>query len=223
MGLSMADTMAFAWYVLDALTHIIMEGSYLFFAVGVQGGARSVAERITASGSTTMWDQTLLAFANIWVEYGKADVRWEGNDETVAALEALTVFVGGPLALALAYGTWYGKAWRHPLQIVLATAELYGGWMTFCPEWLTGSPNLRTHHPMLLFELWFMNGVWVLIPLILLVESFVKLTRAASGVKLAHAPDALSSFWHYAIGITLLVYGVSVPLILATMDPDTPW
>lgn len=26
--------------------------------------------------------------------------------------------------------------------IVLAVVELFGNWMTFAPEWLTGSPNL---------------------------------------------------------------------------------
>lgn len=30
------------------------------------------------------------------------------------------------------------KPYRHFWQIILCTAELYGGWMTFCPEWLTG-------------------------------------------------------------------------------------
>ena len=26
--------------------------------------------------------------------------------------------------------------------MIVCTAELYGGWMTFCPEWIEGSPNL---------------------------------------------------------------------------------
>ena len=36
-------------------------------------------------------------------------------------------------------------------MIMLATAELYGGFMTFCPEWLTGSPNLVTSNPLYLW------------------------------------------------------------------------
>ena len=34
--------------------------------------------------------------------------------------------------------------------IVLAVGELYGGFMTFAPEWLTGSPNLDTSNFMFL-------------------------------------------------------------------------
>jgi hypothetical protein len=51
---------------------------------------------------------------------------------------------------------------------VLSTAEIYGGWvssasgpnnfyeltfgkMTFCPEWLTGSPNLDTSNALFLW------------------------------------------------------------------------
>ena len=58
---------------------------------------------------------------------------------------------------------------RHYWLIVLSTAELYGGfvsieckwrhfylfifysWMTFCPEWLTGSPNLNTSNALYLW------------------------------------------------------------------------
>jgi len=34
--------------------------------------------------------------------------------------------------------------------IVLAVGELYGGFMTFAPEWLTGSPSLDTSNFMYL-------------------------------------------------------------------------
>lgn len=35
----------------------------------------------------------------------------------------------------------------HFWTIVLSTMELYGGFMTFVPEWLTGSTQLRTGKP----------------------------------------------------------------------------
>lgn len=47
------------------------------------------------------------------------------------------------------------------------------GWMTFCPEWLTGSPSLDTSS---LLYLWcylvFFNGLWVVIPFLLLWHSW---------------------------------------------------
>ena len=70
----------------------------------------------------------------------------------------MTVCIGGPLAgyiaylLAKGHGDVDAAAARKPVLsgklafwiIVLAVGELYGGFMTFAPEWLTGSPNLDT-------------------------------------------------------------------------------
>lgn len=51
-------------------------------------------------------------------------------------------------------------------MIILATAELYGGYMTFMPEWLSGSANLDTSNFMYKWIfLAFFNGLWVVIPL----------------------------------------------------------
>lgn len=67
------------------------------------------------------------------------------------------MFIGGPLAayigylLAKGHGDVAAANGKTRLSgkiafwiIVLATGELYGGFMTFAPEWLTGSPNLDT-------------------------------------------------------------------------------
>jgi len=47
-----------------------------------------------------------------------------------------------------------GKGWLSGKLafwiIVLAAGELYGGFMTFAPEWLSGSPNLDTSNFMYL-------------------------------------------------------------------------
>ncbi|KAK8214607.1 Emopamil-binding protein [Phyllosticta capitalensis] len=109
--------------------------------------------------------------SRLWQEYAKADRRWGGSDTGVVSLELLTVLIGAPLAAACAEGLRRGANAAHTRthtystpqtketklgrlggvskktwywMTILATAELYGGWMTFCPEWLTGSPNLDT-------------------------------------------------------------------------------
>ena len=56
----------------------------------------------------------------------------------------MTVFGAGPLCCLILYQLARQDPARHYWIVVLSTAELYGGWMTFCPEWLTGSPNLDT-------------------------------------------------------------------------------
>lgn len=63
--------------------------------------------------------------------------------------------------------------YRHFLQVALSVCELYGGWMTFCPDWLIGSPHLDTSSRLHLWVyLVFFNGVWVLVPVLLLVQSW---------------------------------------------------
>jgi hypothetical protein len=64
----------------------------------------------------------------------------------------------------------YDIAKKNPranvLMIILATAELYGGFMTFCPEWLTGNLNLDSSNFMYMWVyLVFFNMLWVFIPL----------------------------------------------------------
>ena len=80
------------------------------------------------------------------------------------SLELLTVFFDGPLACYICYLIAKQNPKASIWMIVLATCELYGGkccrdwnfektlnkeahllllgFMTFCPEWLTGNINL---------------------------------------------------------------------------------
>uniref|UniRef100_A0AAA9SBU0 EBP like n=1 Tax=Bos taurus TaxID=9913 RepID=A0AAA9SBU0_BOVIN len=116
--------------------------------------------------------------ASLWKEYGKADARWLYFDPTIVSVEILTVVLGGSLALVLVYAIVKEKHYRHFVQITLCVCELYGGWMTFCPDWLMGSPNLNTNSWLYFWVyLVFFNGVWVLIPGLLLWQSWVELKK----------------------------------------------
>ncbi|CAG5127715.1 unnamed protein product [Candidula unifasciata] len=161
-----------SWLVFDALIHFLLEGP--FVALSLVG---------TVNSSTS--DLALL-----WKEYGKADSRWLVSDPTVVSLEILTVVVDGILCLVTIVGIVTDGFYRHYAQLVLCVCELYGGWMTFCPEWLTGSPNLDTSNYMYLWVyLVFFNGLWVVIPLLLMYQTWLdmKATKLAlqEKVKLA--------------------------------------
>ncbi|RUS15627.1 Emopamil-binding protein [Endogone sp. FLAS-F59071] len=162
-----ADKLAFCWYAFDALTHFILEGSFVYLSTF----GRSVATSENA-------------FAELWKEYGKADARWLYADPTVVSLEILTVGFCGPLCVYLLYALAARRPERHYWQIVLCTAEIYGGWMTFCPEWITGSKYLDTSNPLFLWVyLLFFNGLWVVIPFALMVQSFGILVEGAALVE----------------------------------------
>ncbi|KLO16740.1 Emopamil-binding protein [Schizopora paradoxa] len=150
------DRATFVWLAFDALIHFSFEGSFLYLSTF----GRQV---ITSEGP----------FAKLWKEYAFADFRWGVADPTVVSLEILTVLGAGPLCCLILYQIVNKDPARHYWIVVLSTAELYGGWMTFCPEWLTGSPNLETGNVLYLWVyLVFMNIIWVVIPIWLMFDAY---------------------------------------------------
>jgi len=156
------DRFTFIWLAFDGLIHTIYEGSFLWYSL----------PKPTVHSSTQ-------PLAYLWKEYALADSRWGVGEETVVSLEILTVFIGAPLCFWIVYQLVKGDQARHYWIIVLCTGELYGGWMTFCPEWLTGSPSLDTSNPLYLWVyLVFMNFLWVFIPIYLMVDSYGQIAKA---------------------------------------------
>ncbi|KAK4452283.1 Emopamil-binding protein [Podospora aff. communis PSN243] len=169
----------FIWHAFDALIHFVLEGSFLyhcFFSV-VQAGmgkggfyypdpdnylgwgakGKGVVHGSQAGGENPL--------AALWMVYARADKRWGGVDLGIVSLELLTVFVVGPMACLVCYDIAKKNPRANVLMIILATAELYGGFMTFCPEWLTGNINLDSSNFMYLWVyLVFFNMLWVFIP-----------------------------------------------------------
>ncbi|KAK7690022.1 hypothetical protein QCA50_006666 [Cerrena zonata] len=150
------DRVAWIWLAFDAMIHFTFEGSFLYLSTF----GRQV---ITSTGP----------FATLWKEYAFADARWGVADPTVVSLEILTVLGVGPLCCFVLYQMAKNDPARHYWIVVLSTSELYGGFMTFAPEWLTGSKALDTSNFLYLWVyLVFMNVLWVIIPLWLMYDSY---------------------------------------------------
>ncbi|KAK7469375.1 hypothetical protein VKT23_003850 [Stygiomarasmius scandens] len=165
---SAKDKFTFIWLAFDAMIHFSFEGSFLYLSTFGRQVNTSVGP-----------------FAEMWKEYAAADFRWGTADPTVVSLEILTVLGAGPMCCYILWQLVKDDPARHYWIVVLSTAELYGGWMTFCPEWLTGSPNLETGNFLYLWVyLVFMNVIWVGIPFWLLFDSYqhiAKSLRATQG------------------------------------------
>lgn len=135
----------FIWHATDALIHFILEGSYLwncFFSTSTLAAAGVTASEYLPPNVFFLGDQENVygalygtsPFSALWREYARADRRWGGSDLTVISLELLTVFIAGPLAVYVCYCLKNNKRGSANFwMIVLATGELYGGWMTFVP------------------------------------------------------------------------------------------
>uniref|UniRef100_A0A2R9C4R4 EXPERA domain-containing protein n=1 Tax=Pan paniscus TaxID=9597 RepID=A0A2R9C4R4_PANPA len=145
-----------------ALVHFALEGPFVYLSL--------VGNVANSDG----------LIASLWKEYGKADARWVYFDPTIVSVEILTVALDVSLALFLIYAIVKEKYYRHFLQITLCVCEMYGCWMTFLPEWLTRSPNLNTSNWLycwLYLFFFFLTVVWVLIPALLLWQSWVELKK----------------------------------------------
>ncbi|KAJ1114801.1 hypothetical protein NDU88_003032 [Pleurodeles waltl] len=157
---SPTDIWVLVWLFYDAIVHFTLECPFVYFSL---------------TGTVATSDSIL---ASLWKEYGNADTRWLHADPTIVSLEILTVVIGGTLALTLIYAIIKDKHYRHFIQITLCVCELYGGWMTFCPDWLVGSPSLSTGNWLHLWVyLVFFNGIWVVVPGLLLWQSWLSLQK----------------------------------------------
>ncbi|KAI5300627.1 hypothetical protein KEM55_006080 [Ascosphaera atra] len=192
------DRLLMLWHAYDAMTHFLVEGSYLWncFFTYVDFPAGKIrtppyflnrADRLYGAGYGTS------ATARLWQEYGKADRRWIEADAGVISLEILTVVVDGTAAVYVCYLLYKSvklaetkpvvaaryRALMWFMAITVAVCELYGGWMTFAPEWLTGSTALNTENPVYLWlYLAFFNGVWVVVPIWVLWKAWQEISGA---------------------------------------------
>ncbi|KYK55639.1 emopamil binding protein [Drechmeria coniospora] len=186
----------FIWHLADALCHFLLEGSFLYhcffsYIVPAEVGGGVVPDVAglypTPYNFLGHEDRRIYGpqaggsnpFAQLWMVYARADRRWAGADLGVICLELLTVFFDGPLAVFICYLIANNNPKASVWMIVLATCELYGGFMTFCPEWLTGNINLDGSNFMYMWVyLVFFNMLWVFIPLYAIWHSFNDICHA---------------------------------------------
>ncbi|EPS45416.1 hypothetical protein H072_652 [Dactylellina haptotyla CBS 200.50] len=159
----------FIWHLFDALTHMILEASFLYHSFFSYTPDKKHYGALYSSAP----------FALIWQEYAKADSRWAVADPVVVAIELPTVLLEGPGAAYICYLLAKGSPNVWFWILVVAVGEIYGGWMTFAPEWLTGSMALETSNFMYKWVyLFFFNMLWVWVPGWLCWVSYVEISKS---------------------------------------------
>ncbi|KAF8914890.1 Emopamil-binding protein [Mucidula mucida] len=155
---SKTDRYTFMWLAFDAMIHFSFEGSWLYLSV--------LGRQVNTSVGP---------FAEMWREYAAADYRWGVSDPLWSPWNSSPFWAPAQCA-ATSSSSWFLTTLRGTIGLC---------WMTFCPEWLTGSENLNTSNPLYLWVyLFFMNVIWVLIPIWLMVESYSVIAKSVRATHL---------------------------------------
>uniref|UniRef100_A0A6G1RG15 EBP, cholestenol delta-isomerase n=1 Tax=Hypotaenidia okinawae TaxID=2861861 RepID=A0A6G1RG15_9GRUI len=155
---SHARRLALGWFLMCAGIHGILEGYF------------SLRHRDLPA------DTGLLA--DVWKEYAKADSRYLTSDDFTVAMETVTAWAWGPLSFL----TFLAFLWQHParfvLQLLVSLGQLYGDVLYFATAaeggWRHSDPR-----PLYFWGYFVgLNGLWVLVPGLLLADAGRHLARA---------------------------------------------
>lgn len=159
--------------------HLVMELSYGRHPEVVTARATTTFTEFALSpASLGDWFDARF-WARVYGQYARYDARYVGAEPTVVFI-CFTEAVLGPLCLLVAWLIQTGSALRHPLQLLLCTAQFYGTVLYFTHPIVSGTwSSVMTHDP---FELWvfvlLLNGIWMVIPGLMIAQSVGVLGRA---------------------------------------------
>ncbi|CEJ93224.1 hypothetical protein VHEMI08832 [[Torrubiella] hemipterigena] len=158
------DQFATAWFALCGVLHLTFEGFFILYK-------ETIASK-----------QGL--FGQLWKEYALSDSRYLTQDVFTISVETITVFCWGPLCLITASSILSRSPSRHFYQVIVCTAHLYGVALYYFTNWVDFSMNgISYSRPETLYYWVYYVGFnmpWVVVPLILLVQSW---SSVAAGFK----------------------------------------
>ncbi|XP_055331407.1 3-beta-hydroxysteroid-Delta(8),Delta(7)-isomerase-like [Paramacrobiotus metropolitanus] len=147
------------WFSVSGLIHLVIEGYFASFHGTLAGSDHILAQ--------------------IWKEYAKGDSRYISSDAFTVVMETFTAAVDGPLCLWTVYAYIRNKPYVHVLQILVSTAQFYGDILYMLTEWFDGFMHGPPFHPLYFYGYFVtMNSFWLIIPMLLIMESSWKITQA---------------------------------------------
>lgn len=107
-------------------------------------------------------------FGQLWKEYALSDSRYLTGDTFVLCAEVVTVCAWGPLSILTAGSIMRSSPWRHPLQLIVCLAHMYGDVLylsTALVDWyMRDIAHTRPEAYYFGFYLLFLNGIWIFVP-----------------------------------------------------------
>lgn len=157
-GLSKIDRLLMCWWAFTGLTHILIEGPFVF--------RPDFFKRENPD-----------YFDEVWKEYSKGDSRYVARDPGTVTVEGITAVLEGPASLLAVYAIASRKSYSHVLQFAVCLGQLYGCLVYFITAYLDGFNFwASTFH----YWAYFIgaNSSWVVIPTLIAIRSWKKICAA---------------------------------------------
>ncbi|XP_062871903.1 3-beta-hydroxysteroid-Delta(8),Delta(7)-isomerase [Trichomycterus rosablanca] len=151
--------LALCWFTVCGFIHGVIEGWFSLYYSIIPG------------------DQSFLS--QLWKEYSKGDSRYVIADNFTVCMETVTACLWGPFSLWIVVAFLYNRPYRFVLQLIVSLGQLYGAVLYFYTEHRDGYMHSEYGHPIYFwFYFVFMNVLWIVIPFILIVDSWCQLSSS---------------------------------------------
>ncbi|KAF6137944.1 hypothetical protein GIB67_041817 [Kingdonia uniflora] len=156
--LSRSDRLLMCWWAFTGVTHIIIEG-YFVFSPGF------------------FKDKTACYLSEVWKEYSKGDSRYAARDSGIIAVEGITAVLEGPLSLLTVYAIATRASYSYILQIAISLGQLYGTAVYYITSILEGDNFAMSPYYYYSYYV-FANSFWVWIPTLIVIRGWKKICAA---------------------------------------------
>ncbi|XP_068180950.1 3-beta-hydroxysteroid-Delta(8),Delta(7)-isomerase [Antennarius striatus] len=151
--------LAVCWFAVCGFIHCVIEGWFSLYYDIIPG------------------DQSFLS--QLWKEYSKGDSRYVIADNFTVCMESVTAWLWGPCSFWVVFAFLTNKSYRFVLQLIISLGQMYGAVLYFFTEHRDGYAHSEFGHPVYFwFYFIFMNTLWIVIPLMLIVDSWRQLSAA---------------------------------------------
>ncbi|XP_028850418.1 3-beta-hydroxysteroid-Delta(8),Delta(7)-isomerase isoform X2 [Denticeps clupeoides] len=158
-SLSRGRRLALCWFAVCGFIHGVIEGWFAVFYPIIPS------------------DQGFLS--QLWKEYSKGDSRYIIADNFTVCMETVTACLWGPFSVWVVVAFLLNRPYRFVLQLIISLGQLYGAVLYFYTEHRDGYIHSEFGHPVYFwFYFVFMNVLWIVIPLLLIVDSWSQLSVA---------------------------------------------
>ncbi|CAO2207666.1 unnamed protein product [Urochloa humidicola] len=161
--LSKTDRLLMCWWAFTGLTHIMIEGPFVF------------TPNFFEKENPNFFDE-------VWKEYSKGDSRYVARDAATVTVEGITAVLEGPASLLAVYAIASQKSYSHILQFSVCLGQLYGCLVYFITAYLDGFNFWASP-----FHFWAYfigaNSSWIVIPTLIAMRSWKKICGAFQAEK----------------------------------------